>query len=466
MPQLAILSGIYAKETPDLARSVPVNLIPVAQPGDGSGTGVSKGYLRLAHGVRKVYDSQIDRGGAIYNGRHIRALGNELVEIKQSGIAVLGSIVTDGKPVTFAEGFGRLAVASAGALYYLTDVILTKVVDSDLGTVLSVTWQDGYFITTDGSALVVTELKDPTSVDPLKYGSSEADPDPVVGVLALRGELYALNRYTIEKFVNQGVTGFPFARSRGSQVPKGCVGPQAFTPFVETFAFCGSARNETPAIHLAGAGQAIRISPRELDEDLERLTNDQLASIEMEAMQTGGLSQLLVHLPTTTWVYHWSASQLLDVPVWSKLQGGAAASKPYVARHFTLIGTEWWCGTTDAIGVVDSSVATVFGQPVGFQFDTPLLYNEGRGAIINALEVIPLDGFGTATSVNVSYTDDGRTWSNERSFISGAVGERGKRMQWRRLGKFRRWRGFRFRGVANAPIGFTRLDADLEPLNG
>lgn len=466
MPQLAILSGIYAKDTPDLARSVPINLIPVAQPGDGSGTGVSKGYLRLAHGIRQVYESPGDRGGAIYNGRHIRVIGAQLVEVKDTGIAVLGAVENDGQPVTFAEGFGRLAVASAKALYYLTNNTVTKVTDIDLGAVLSVTWQDGYFITTDGSAIVVTELNDPTSVDPLKYGSSEADPDPVVGVLALRGEMYALNRYSIEKFVNAGTAGFPFQRSRGSQIPKGCVGPHAFVPFVETFAFVGSARNETVSVLLGGAGQAIRVSPQDLDAEMALLTDSQLASIELEAMQASGLNQLLVHLPSATWVYHWSASQLLDVPVWSKLQGGTGANQAYPARHFTLIGTEWWCGSGTALGVVDPTIATVFGQPMAYRFDTPLLYNEGNGAIVNEMELVPLDGYGAATGVGMSYTNDGRTWSVERFTVSGALGERTKRMQWRRLGKFRRWRGFRFRGVAGAPIAFTRLDAELEPLNG
>ena len=114
MPQIAILSGIYAKETPDLARSVPVNLIPVAQPGDGNGTGISKGYLRLAHGIRQIHESPNDRGGAIYGSRHIRAVGAQLVEVTDAGLTVLGVIGDDGKPVTFAEGFGRLAVASAG----------------------------------------------------------------------------------------------------------------------------------------------------------------------------------------------------------------------------------------------------------------------------------------------------------------------------------------------------------------
>jgi hypothetical protein len=66
-----------------------------------------------------------------------------------------------------------------------------QVTDPDLGVVLDVVWVDGYFMTTDGEFLVVTELTDPTQVNPLKYGSSEVDPDPVVALLKLRNEVYA-----------------------------------------------------------------------------------------------------------------------------------------------------------------------------------------------------------------------------------------------------------------------------------
>jgi hypothetical protein len=57
---------------------------------------------------------------------------------------------------------------------------------------------------------VVTELSNPLAVNPLKYGSSEVDPDPVVALIKLRNEVYALNRNTIEVFDNVGGELFPF----------------------------------------------------------------------------------------------------------------------------------------------------------------------------------------------------------------------------------------------------------------
>ena len=466
MVQVAILSGIYGKTSADFERSVPVNMTPIAEPGDGNGTGISKGYLRLIYGVRQVLDAgATDRGGYVWNGQHLRVIGATLYRVAGVTLTALGALANDDKPVRFAEGFDRVGIATAEKLYYWDGSALAEVTDPDLGVVLSLAWSDGYFLTTDGGYIVATELNDPTSVDPLKYGSSEADPDPIVGVLALRGEVYAVNRYTIEKFINGGTTGFPFQRSRGSQIPKGAVGGRAYVPFVETFAFCGSARNETPSVYLAGAGQAIRISPRALDEALKLLSEAEMADVQLEAVHAAGLQQLLVHLPTETWVYHWTASQLLDIPVWSKLAGGAVLDQAFPARNFLLADGEWWCANGALLGVVDAGEPGLFGEPLAFQFDTALLYNGGAGAIVHEAELATLAGRGGDTQVALSWTDDGLTWSQERFAGAGARGNRGARPSWRRLGRLANWRGFRFRGVAKGPIAFARLEATLEPLS-
>lgn len=466
MVQLAILSGIYGKTTADFERSVPTNMTPIAEPGDGNGTGISKGYIRLIPGARTLITAGAnDRGGYVWRNMHLRVIGQSLYKVEGAALTLIGDVTDDSKPVQFAEGFDRIGIASNKKLFYYNGTTLVQVTDPDLGDANSVTWSDGYFLTTDGGYIVATELNDPTSVDPLKYGSSEADPDPVLALLALRGEVFALNRYSIEKFINTGGAGFPFARSRGSQIPKGIVGKDAFTTFVESFAFCGSARNEAPAIYLAGAGQAIKISPRVVDDALKLLTDEELAAVQVENLQANGLQQLLIHLPTETWVYHWAASQLLDIPVWSRLAGGSDLALAYPARNFLRVGTDWWCSHGAKLGVLDDQEMALFGEPLAFQFDTSLLYNEGRAAVVHELELVTLTGRGANTPISISYTNDGLTWSQERFVNGGARGARGARPTWWRLGRFSNWRGFRFRAVAKAPIAFARLEARLESLD-
>jgi hypothetical protein len=56
-------------------------------------------------------------------------------------------------------------------------------------------------------------LNDPTAVDPLKYGSSEADPDPILAIRKIRNEVYALNRHTVEVFDTEEETKAEGAQS-------------------------------------------------------------------------------------------------------------------------------------------------------------------------------------------------------------------------------------------------------------
>lgn len=123
----------------------------------------------------------------------------------------MGSVLGSGY-CNFDYSFDYLAINSSPYLYlYSPEKGLKQVTDGDLGKVKDVVWIDGYFMSTDGEFLVVTELTDPFAVNPLKYGSSEADPDPINALFKLRNEVYALNRYTIEVFDNVGVKTFHLA---------------------------------------------------------------------------------------------------------------------------------------------------------------------------------------------------------------------------------------------------------------
>ena len=227
MAAIPIVAGIYSDAGPDIRTALPVNMMPVPK-----GSGVSQEYLRPHDGVVSlgVLSNSQDRGGINWNGVCYRVMGTSLVSVSSTGlVSVLGDV---GGPVdtyvTMDFSFDRRAIASGGRLYYWSPTLgLVQVTDPDLGTVLDVVWVDGYFMTTDGEFLVVTELSNPLAVNPLKYGSSEVDPDPVVALLKLRNEIYAINRNTIEVFDNVGGSLFPFGRIDGAQIMRGAVGTHA-----------------------------------------------------------------------------------------------------------------------------------------------------------------------------------------------------------------------------------------------
>jgi hypothetical protein len=468
--QLGILSGVYSQSGPDFEHSYPLNLVPNAEE-----TGISAGYLRSAPGVDTFATGKgKDGGGIVWNGVLYRISGTKLVKVTSAGIVTtLGTLGGTGQGrMTFS--FDRLAVARNNNLYlYDTTNGFVQVTDVDLGVVIDLVWQDGYFVTTDGTSIVVTELNDPTSVDPLKYGSSEADPDPIMGIGSRRGELIAFNRTTTEFFFNAGTTGFPFERNRGAQIDKGVVGTHAKCRFLETYAMVGSGMNEQPQVYLLGEGQAATISTREIDRLLAQLTDEDLADIVLEAREGNGAKDLYLHLPDQTLVYSQLASQALEVPVWYRLASGTDANnpEPYRPRNFTLAYGAWHCGdlNSSSLGVLTDLHDNQFGEQAAWQFDAQLVYTKGLGAACHALELVGFYGRanpGVEPMAFMSWTDDGLEYSQERAARLGFTGQRHLRVSWRRNGFLRNWRSFRFRGISGTCVSFSRLEAELEQLNG
>lgn len=466
--QIPILNGIYADNGPDLRTSYPVNLVPVPKE-----SGISKGFLRPGDGiVANGTGPGIDRGGINWNGVCYRVMGTKLVTVASNGaVTVLGDV---GGPVntlvTMDYSFDRLAIASGGRLYYWSPSLgLIQVTDPDLGVVLDVVWVDGYFMTTDGTSLIVTDLTDPTQVNPLKYGSSEVDPDPVVALLKLRNEVYALNRNTIEVFDNVGGDFFPFQRIDGAQVQKGVIGTFGCCVFVEMIAFLGSGRNEEPGIYLGGNAQSQKISTQEIDQLLLNYTEVQLATVKLEARNDRAHQHLYVHLPDRTIVYDAAASAELGEQVWFTLTTSTVGFSQYRARNLVWAYDKWLVGDpqSSAIGYLVDNIGTHWGQIVRWEFGTLIVYNESNGAIFNELELVSLTGrvaLGIDPIITTSYSVDGVAWSQDRPLRVGTTGNTTKRLAWFQQGHMRNWRIQRFRGDSDAHISFVRLEAQIEPL--
>jgi hypothetical protein len=478
--QIPILNGIYADATPELRTAYPVNFVPVPKQ-----SGISNGFLRPGDGiVANGSGPGTDRGGINWNGICYRVMGTKLVTVASNGtVTVLGDV---GGPVntlvTFDYSFDVLAIASGGRLYYWIPVttpatidwnpttpILRQVTDPDLGVVLDVCWVDGFFMTTDGTSLVITELLDPMSVNPIKYGSSEVDPDPVVALLKLRNEVYALNRNTVEVFDNVGGELFPFARIDGAQIQKGVVGTFACCVYLERIAFLGGGRNEAPGIYIGAAATTQKISTQEIDELLLTYTEAQLAQVKLEARNDKAHQHLYVHLPDRTVVYDAAASEALGDQVWFTLTTTIVGFSQYRARNLVWAYDKWLVGDpqSSSIGYLVQDTGHHWGQQVRWEFGTIIAYNEGNGAIFNRLELVSLTGsvaLGTNPQISTSYSTDGLAWSQDRSISVGTIGNTAKRLAWFQQGHMRNWRIQRFRGDSDAHVSFMRLEAQIEAL--
>jgi len=465
--QISILSGIYTDISPEYRSAYPKNLIPM-----GMQTGIADGYLKTMKGVEQFSNTAgIDRGGIVWNGVHYRVIGSRLCTVSSSGVVdILGTVGTDHKKVTLDYSFDRLAIRSGTDFYYLNNNTLTQVTDIDLGDVLDFVFIDGYFMTTDGEFIVVTELNNPLQVDPAKYGASEVDPDPVLGIIRIAGEVFTLNRYTIEAFENVGGSGFPFSRIDGATISKGIIGTQAKCTAADTLFFVGGGRGEEIGVYVGGAGRADKVSTAEIDKALNSLTSTEQADIELESRVCDGVEIVYVHTAIGTYCYNITSTLMLKQPIWFSLHSNSSASGRYWLRNWTLAYNNWICGdiTTSRLGKeIDSPQH--FDVNVGWEFATSFLYNKSKGAQIHDIELVGLPGStplgSDAPSIFHSYSNDGKSWSTERACSAGVRGGYQKRIIWRLLGILRNFRSFKFRCVSDTPFSFSTLQANSEPLN-
>jgi hypothetical protein len=467
MPQIPIVSGIYSDNGPDLRTSYPVNMMPVPKQ-----SGVSSEFLRPTDGLVAYGTGPGDgRGGINWNDELYRVMGSKLVKIAANGaVTVLGDVGGSGY-VSMTYSFDRLAIASGGKLFYWDGAALTQVTDPNLGTVLDVIWIDGYFMTTDGQSLVVTDILNPLNVLPFAYASNELDPDPIKALIKLRNEANALNRYTIEVFENVGTTlQFPFQPVDGAQIQKGTIGTHTCCIFLDALAFVGGGQNEAPGVYVAQNANTQKISTQEIDEILLQYGEGTLAGCLLEARNDRAHRHLMFHLPDRTLVYDAAASEALSQPIWFQMVTAVAGYARFRAESYVWCYDRWNVEDplSTTIGRTDDTVGTHWGQTVRWEFGTIIIYNNSKSAIINELELVALTGrvaLGENPIITTSYSLDGLTWSQDQGIRVGSIGQTNKRLCWFRQGSLRNMRMQRFRGDSDAHVAFLRLEAAMEPLN-
>jgi len=464
--QIPILSGIYTDNKADYRTSYPRNMVPVPKE-----QGISQGYLKPSEGIKTFIETDgIDRGGIVWNDLMYRVMGSNLYIIFKDGTSqLIGNVENDEKPVRFDYSFDILAICSNQSVYHYDGVSLTKVTDPDLGDANDLLWVDGYFMTTDGDNLVVSDLNDPTSINPLKYGSSEIDPDPVVAIRKVQGEVYAINRHTIEVFNNIGGALFPFQRVEGGVISRGAIGRDAVVVYDDALAFVGGGRNESIAVWVGINGSSQKVSTREIEQELQSYTEDELKSIILETRRSEGHFFLYIHLPDKTFVFDAAATNVLNKPVWFVLTSGVAEKGKYNARFMLYAYGNYYCGhpSKNYIGKMTNETQEQYGEKVTWSFGTQMIYNEGKGAIVNSLELVALSGRSVLSDnpqISTQYSLDGITYSQPKYISSGKIGQRLKRLVWRRQGKMNNVRTQIFSGDSDSFLSFSRLEANLEPL--
>jgi hypothetical protein len=106
--------------------------------------------------------------------------------------------------------------------------------------------------------------------------------------------------------------------------------------------------------------------------------------------------------------------------IWHTRDSGAITPATYRGRNFVRAYDKWTCEdpTSTALGTLTDAVSSHYGTDIGWQFGTPMIYNEGADAILLEMELVALPGrvaLGKDPQIWTSHSFDGETWSQERA---------------------------------------------------
>ncbi len=465
MTQVNIVSGIYVRGA-DYRQSYPVNYYPAVMQ-----NGISKAYLRPTPGLVEFAPVPgNDRGGLEFQGELYRVSGSRLVKVSPNAVVTdLGYIPGSGR-VSIARGFDRFCIVTAGrGFYYMPGSGLTEITDPNFALATDVVFLDGYFVFTDGDFIFPAELSDPTTFDPIKFGSAEIDSDPIQSLEVVRNELHAVGSTTVEIYQNVGGAGFPFQRVKGAVITKGSVGRYASIEVEDGLFFVGSGRDEAPSVYVGSAGSARRVSTDEIDKQLQAYTPQQLATVTIDSYSSEGCYFVLVNLPDKTLAFDIWASVAASLPLWHVRTAAGEGDAPWRCSQPVRVYGKWIGGdpTSGRLCEVLNTVATEYGDVVFREFSTPLSFIDGNGFIVHKME---LYGIPAATDVvvnpkiSIAVSRNGVEYSNERWVMSGKRGLHSFSPVWRKLGRADKTMAARFRVANDSLFTPSRLEVEVEQL--
>lgn len=332
--------------------------------------------------------------------------------------------------------------------------------DSDLPSVNSTCCIDGFgvFTTGDGKAFA-TDLN-ATSVNALSFGAAEAKPDGLTRAIPWGGRLYLAGPQTIEIWVDQGLSPFPFTRA--DVIPIGIAGPYCVTGHEDNFTkglFIVASDN---TVQMTTANAMTKISPPDLDALIEAVADK--TTIEMCSYISRGHAFVQVKSPAWTWIYNVNNGKWYERPSY-------LASTSRITQAFYSFD-KWLCGDDDT-GNIQQITAAAYKE-----IDNPLIcevwsiplqdfpqrvagYSAHFDFAVGVGDAEGEDPIATDPDVEISYsTDGGQTFTAPRLRKLGRQSEGKSRVRINQIKAAGR-QGYIFKVRMSSPVHFGLVGGEL-----
>jgi hypothetical protein len=466
---LPIFGGSYATKSKLFSAQQLTNFYYVP----AQGAALSDGYIIGTDGITQVATignyRNVSRGSLVMDGIGYYVQGERLVRLNADmTLTDLGeiagedrvSMATNGTQLMILNDLGDGYIFEAGTL---TDITAPGFTDNGIPQIA--VYFDGYFIcSTDEKKFIKSDIDDGFVWNPLDFSRADGDPDEIVAPLSFRGQLYMLGAITGEAFQNVGGADFPIAKIKGLIINKGLSFRHAVVSASDSFFWIGAGENESPAVWSSNGQSADKISTDAEDFIIR-------GELQKEGIQNtfgfyyaqDGAYFVGFSLPTKTIVYELMAKR------WHMRESiiDDISERWRVNSLCQVYGGIYVGDSQDGrIGKLSDDVYQEYGNSIISTWITQPFSKLGEYFSVPMLEVACESGVGTREDPNpqirLSWSKDGRNFSDERPRALGKVGEYLRRAIWRRLGGFSRLAVMKLVISDNCKKIILKMEADIQ----
>lgn len=482
---LPIGGGSYEAESSPISQQQAINMYvnQVQAPA------LSQETLYGMPGINELASSgeiqQINRGSQTFKDKAYYVNGTTLWRMNRTitddvstfDMESLGTIEGSGFVFMKTNGTQLMILVPDGKGYIFTDDpdSLVEIVAAGFtanGAPQTLEFISSYFTcTTDEKKVIVSSQNDGTTWDSLDFLSAEADPDPLVGQIEHKGQLFLFGSQTTQVAVPVATSDTPIQIQSNFELSKGAIAPFSIVPANDTFLWVGAGKDESPAIWMFTGSSTQKISTTAIDSKLQRLSDAEAQSIHAVSFAQRGAYFVCFFLPDTCLCFNtitgkWNdwQSDILD-SVGQKNTTRARVNSLTTAYGRVLVGDS----QDGRVGELSPDVYSEYDNEIKRTLITQPFSAMGNAITVPMIELTTESGVGN-TAVNdpvvrMSRSEDGHTFGDERTRKLGKRGRYQTRQIWYRNGRAERYETFKFVMSDKVKPVFIKLEADVRQLS-
>jgi len=462
--ELLMQTGFYKSRSLPLSRKRCINMFPqVSQDKAGAFSVVS---LFATPGIPTFKETGLSgrsRGCIEVLGVPYYVVGTNFISMTSDGTVTNHGTVAGESDVSVSYNTKTICIIvpdGNGYFFTVTGAVFAQISDATflaMGQTRTVNYKKGFFVFNTDTEFFNSskyDVNNGQTFDALDFDSEDIAPDNIVATFTSHDDLYVLGTQTTALYDNIVTNLFPFAEIDGANFEYGCHARLAIIKFANDFLFIGGGKNESSAVFRVSGTGVSRISTDAIEYIFTLATVEEVSNAIADTYSQDGHVFAVFTVGDYTLVYDDTASRLLETPVWHERQSGftnGLGHKRWRGQHICKAYGKLLIGDNDSgnIGYLDLDTYYEFGDRIERVIVSQPFDVKGTPFFQDEIEMFIESGVGNANSTNpvwlMSYTNDGKTWSEARERAMGKVGEYLKRLVWRRLGRIPAKRVLRFK---------------------